>query len=685
MRSGPVKPKLVARGTGAPNSAWKRPIPNITADGIPSTLRPLLSYILWRLHERETYSFVREPLILISDDRETGTLAEKLGMVVQGFHSFSTALDARRKPETDAGKWGEVEREFGVGSKSEPSLKVHATRPDEPAASVHENDKAKPDILDAEVKKQEEVVIEIIPEDEEVTKLKIEDIQPEEVRKELAQEIAAPEKESQVEEPAAKENVPATPRAWADVVSNRTRPVQLKPTPPAASPSPFLPTDIPAAEPDSLTNGAPRDKAITIADWVQQVKAAGTEPEPQHSPPTPHRKHKTRKPKSPSPPPAEPPKPFRPILMQRTPNSSQVASDKAPSPVPTPAIEVLEKPKANANHTPSASISSAISMAVKAESSNTAPSAKAPSTNENPEKPLSIKEPSAKAVSSEGRVSDELENSEDEVIVFNPKAKRISLQQQAAKRISLEKPSVPKEQAPSPAEPLVSEKIVNQQEPTKEASNIEQPAPAQSSPSRAGPSKNHRQPKARAPVVIDPDAFGRDFASNPRPNHHVAPPRSHPRQASQQHGPIHPRPVSQHGMPSNGIHQTGVLAKDAPLNELSPQRPMSQHGPSRGYSRGGRLHPQQSRYSPNSNILPNGHNGYRPSLHNGIRKPNGYGSAGENGSSDISGSNGQPSVLAKSSPQQEPQPDKAGPDVDFVLKSGSIRGSTRGRGRLFIP
>lgn len=79
----------------------------------------------------------------------------------------------------------------------------------------------------------------------------------------------------------------------------------------------------------------------------------------------------------------------------------------------------------------------------------------------------------------------EPEDSDEEVVVFNPKAKRLSAQQKAPRQFN-SKPSNQVEKAhPKPSNQV--EKV--------------HPAPAVQTP------------------VIDPDAFGRSFATNPRPNY----------------------------------------------------------------------------------------------------------------------------------------------------------------------
>lgn len=602
----------------------------------------------------------------------------------------------QKKSDNDVSIWGEVEREFGKGLKSAPVSRNDIAHeivaiPQYTVAKVDNHSSAVSDL-------EKQGIVEAVEEDKGSEEPQVEEKQREEKVLETTQEDALKPHKSMSGETMTKENVPVAPRVWADVVSNRTRPVPAKVVPPAPkSQTLSLPTDVSTVKAkDAVVNGAAQEKVSTIADWVQKVKAAGSEPETRRSPPSPHRKPKARKAQELTPPSEELPKPFRPILMQRIPNGLQNVTERVPSPIPTPFVEHRTNGESNHTpsvsissarsmvakaessnppsehrknggsiHTPSVSISSAHSMAAKADSSNTPPSAKSSSSKGQHDgmpcvKETSIKDASAKTSSRKDSVSNEPEDSDEEVVVFEPRAKRVSAQL-APKEASADKPFIPEEQPKSAHSPTEGSRVIQQ-------GRFQQP-----SPNRAGPPRNRQQPKPRAPVVIDPDAFGRDFASNPHPNNPIAHSRSYARPSSQ-HGPVLPRPMFQQGPPPNG---------------QAMQRPGSQHGSPRGHARGGRYH--NGHISMNNQAAPNGHNGYVPSMVNGQKKPNVYIANAENGNTTngntTNGMNGAPRPTANGSPSLGPQPDTAGPNVDFVLKSGSTRGAPRGRGRgkLFIP
>ena len=240
---------------------------------------------------------------------------------------------------------------------------------------------------------------------------------------------------------------------------------------------------------------------------------------------------------------------------------------------------------------------------------------------------------------------DEPLDSEEEVVVFIPSAKRLSAQQQISK--------------PAPEEKAAHTRQKSDGRPahTKNMS-IEEPRNLQqASPGRPVTVNHHRQPKPRAPVVIDPDAFGRDLPSDP--------------QTSFRNGSHRPqsRPNSQHG----------------------PPRPVAQHGQFRGGARGGRpfINPQTMPSLQNAhNIHPNfsmrGRRNHQTPQTNG---QNGHVATNQN----TGAVNGHvpPRSSTHDSPRVSPQRNTSGKapesDVDFYLQSGPPRGSARGKGRLWVP
>lgn len=618
--------------------------------------------------------------------------AKALGVPLKTFSALHAEIRVRNITKSDVAIWGELEREFGVQSESRAKSKRDGFQAEEaPARLVSPGLKPENQAV-SELKGKAELVVEDSEVPVENTQIDMQERNPVEENPTLAaaqpDNVGCPEiknieekqnGEPAVEEAKAKDDMPGTPRAWADVVSNRTRPAQPK-----------MPLPVPAAvvEPASADTGSEvsvnaledpvaQDKTSNILDWVQKVKAtANTDPQVPMSPPKTHKKHRSRKSKEVIPPTEEQQKPFRPILMQRPQNASQgasenvpslAASDKAasqivsnrdPSPLPTPPAENDTNGEL-IKHTPNVSVSSVDSV-----SANTPAS-----------QPRSVGTPPPKA---ETKSTDEPEDSDEEVVVFNPRAKRLSAQKADAVNKA------------SPERRPVSRGLEIVQPPNATSGTQQVREPKAVSPAPPARDKPRKPNKTKAPVVIDPDAFGRDFASNPHGHHHNPRPHPHPRGGFYQGPPQ--RPASQHGPPP---------LRYAPQQGPPVQRPVSQHGPPRPHPRGGRVQPQNQ--AP-LNVKPdvNGPNAYASSVQPGpskdaaakqsiqsinangdVKKPRG-GHEVRNG--NIANTEHSHMASAPSgSPPNEAKAETTGPDVDFVLKTGSTRASTRGRGRLWIP
>lgn len=658
MSQGPVKPKLVARNPNGPNSPWKKSVPTISADGVPVPLRSILGYTLWRLHERETYSFHKDSSILLTSDEEVSTAAHKVGITVQ---SFDTLFSKFGTADTGLATWGDVEREFGVRSPSKAAsrtghskmgdnvvINVKAVGSDnekqvcvqdsgEMAALSTEEDKAERDGVSRSEKDQE---VTIKPESESIAFPTGQAVNGSSEEPDVMMEdeavngeetpVRPPEHVNPAEAP------PAKPRAWADVVSNRIRPIEERyPSPVVNTPELTEATKLDSdASIDPSVEHVDQEKASTIADWVRMVTQASLDTEPKPYSKGSHRKRspKNKKTEKSSPPQEPPVKPFRPILMQRTPKSSQAASDQAHAisdnartPSPPPPLESFGQSQPN------------VEVSVPEQAVEATPVSQHRSTNSSASTAQTAASKDTSAVKS--APIEDPEDSEEEVVVFNPRAKRLSTQQQTSKPSEEEKPTHVRQASGGKH---IHAKHRSVEEPKKiQQSMTEKPMPV----------KQHRPPKPRAaPVVIDPDAFGRDFASNPQPNQNRS----------------HQFPNSQHGTP----------------------RPVSQHGPARGGARGGRpfIHPQAI------TALQNGQHGHANSSAGGGRQTrmppavvngqNGYVATNQTSVAV----NGQvaprpsPRASPRASPLRLPQTGISEPDTGFFLQSGPSRGSTRGRG-----
>lgn len=114
----PTKPKLVARAAGSETSPWKvkKDAPKISAKDVPGALRPLLSCALWRLHESIERNDANQ-LFLLSDQTETGSIAQKLNIIARPPKEFAATI-ASKTSRIGLDTFGDLEQEFGFQQKS---------------------------------------------------------------------------------------------------------------------------------------------------------------------------------------------------------------------------------------------------------------------------------------------------------------------------------------------------------------------------------------------------------------------------------------------------------------------------------------------------------------------------------------------------------------------------------------
>ena len=119
ISSGPVKPKLVARGS--PSSAWKKTkaIPTVAASDVPKGLRSLFDCILWQLYENESIQALTNPLILVTEDLEICTVAKKLKIPMKAIADFRQDMIKRKDVELDRNVLGDLEVDFGIREVAE--------------------------------------------------------------------------------------------------------------------------------------------------------------------------------------------------------------------------------------------------------------------------------------------------------------------------------------------------------------------------------------------------------------------------------------------------------------------------------------------------------------------------------------------------------------------------------------
>ncbi len=326
------------------------------------------------------------------------------------------------------------------------------------------------------------------------------------------------------------------------------------------------------------------------------------------------------------------------------------------------------------------------------------------------------------------QATQELEDSDEEEIVFKPQPKRYSAQKKPAQQNS--RPSTPKSQPPQ-----------NPEERSPQVSTLtSQPKPKPASHGRNPMVIGHGHPQPKgSPTVIDPDAFGRNFVVNTNPSprtlnntqaHHYPRPRSShgpspqvPRSARRHEPRLSPQRNYQETTPRDSpASEPKAEPKAEPVPRMSPRRTSRAIEPDKVAPRDAQIKapgpdiksslpaPKQSETNefvprpPGTNIrLAN----TRPVA--SMNRSRDYQSADFGPRSEKSQSEAKPEASvpgskiidttefvprsAMTTPLYKPRAHEPGyieprasmPEVEYVLKSGTTRASARGRGRLWTP
>ncbi|OJD15847.1 hypothetical protein AJ78_03944 [Emergomyces pasteurianus Ep9510] len=84
-------PSLTTNIRHSPN-AHRRSASGSVIPSVPSTIKPLLSAVLWRLHGQSDQTLGVNSCILITNDRTTQTWAQKFGITAKNIHQLRTAI-----------------------------------------------------------------------------------------------------------------------------------------------------------------------------------------------------------------------------------------------------------------------------------------------------------------------------------------------------------------------------------------------------------------------------------------------------------------------------------------------------------------------------------------------------------------------------------------------------------------
>ena len=476
-----MKPKLVAK-TAVDNSPWKvqRNAPSIPATDVPANLRSMMSCALWRIHE-SIHRNDENQVFVLTDDTNVRDVAQKLNINVRSTDQLAILLTSL-KNAVDLETMGMLEQEFGVRPvKERRSVRTQTTAP--PA----QNDIDSTSSLSKIEAKAKDEATSSVP-------------MPLTRGLDLSEELGSSKHHLDARDTSLmKSDVlkPPTAELTLGVGSHLSEGTTR------ISPSEFPDGDIKGDYLAGLENKSATTQSLDRVQTLlvdQPVKAQES-------------------------------------VVPTAETLSDVGKAKRTTP-PPPAINVWFRSFANA-----------LTGKQKAEShkpyekaKNSPPNSDAYATQPSLPKPAAEHVPHANVPPVSTRSCEEPEDSEEEVVVFQPK--RLSAQQKKpAPQHS--RPTTPNVQAPS---------TTTTQSPRSQTMRGQQqaPRPRQHQP-RPTDGMSPGQSKAagsQPPPVIDPDAFGRDFAvntnSNPRGSVRSMRMRHSPRASLHSMGPSSSRPGSSH-------------------------------------------------------------------------------------------------------------------------------------------
>ena len=108
-----------------PKSPWKyHKIPTISTNGVPGPVKSLLSCVLWRLHEYENNPLMPESYVLLTNDVETRTVAQKLSIPTFNLQELRQAFEKKNRDNVDREVVGQLEIEFAVKRREKVAAEV---------------------------------------------------------------------------------------------------------------------------------------------------------------------------------------------------------------------------------------------------------------------------------------------------------------------------------------------------------------------------------------------------------------------------------------------------------------------------------------------------------------------------------------------------------------------------------
>ncbi|KAL8757657.1 MAG: hypothetical protein Q9184_004153 [Pyrenodesmia sp. 2 TL-2023] len=625
-----AKPRLVARSAGVDGSPWKKSNKALCVpiSDVPKEARPLLSSILWRIYEKGATLWDTNRTFLLCENEKTNALAKKLGISTKSVVELRKLCNAK-EPTERRETFGELEEHFNL-----PEI-VKAV----PSANAEDKITSTSALMTVDQSLEDEVAVNTAP--DQAGSSGPSSNSPGVTQSVKSTHSSKLQESAGLEQPRDQEALKHT----EDSPEPRGRASAGIPAPSSSGDNDgALPHPTPAIVTggDPIESSAKSDRAVvhssqpifkplafekehSIAEWVKGLMDAASNselsgrdtPVSGRSPSMDNNATHT-----------DPTKPFKPLTYR------QAVTGKAD--------EVIKRPLS-------------------------APKDILPSPIASPARE-----------SSPPKFDDPLD-SEEEMIVFNPKAKRLSAQ----KAQQAQKHSPPPAPQPTRAAQATPAPVVQQ---------VQKPQTPKSSP-RNGHGRNvsggrshirggaQRQPRpGPPPVIIDPDSFGRGLATNPQPTmaRTFSPYGAHGRIANERRGN---RPPAQHHITPTKLN--GATMPSGTANTTT--QPASEQMLAASGSIVAEATPAVQ--APNGTTPPSL---LKPSpMVDGLSA----GSAAPGLSPVVNGfqvqNQGPPLRAERSrySPRGSPRrmPIMPEPEVGYILKSGQPREATRGRGKLWVP
>ncbi|CAO1596242.1 hypothetical protein XANCAGTX0491_000095 [Xanthoria calcicola] len=671
--NGPTKPRLVARAAGSDGSPWKKSNKalSLPISEVPKDARPILSCLLWRLHEKGATRWDTDRTTLLCDDEEMISLAKRLGIPAKSTAEVRVCCHKRRTVDTRETS-GNLEEHFGIEKKARTiALENHVEEPEEVPISL-------PRFQPLEDKTQErhgpdQATIKTPSSHSTRSSVSMATAQSSESDKKSAnaeksehQRAASITKDSKLSEG----NLEVTLETILSGGEKRNVPGLLVTTIDKGKPVAALAENGQASAQSAhlSSNTLDPEKEHSIAAWVRSLMTNG-EHSGRNSPSS---RASAVEPVAPE---IEPVQDFKPLTYRQavTGKADEAVKQRVPPSAPK---EVLHSPRVSP-----------------------------------------VRDPSPPKVKIEEPV-----DSDEEIVVFNPKAKRLSAQkaqraqpapqaqqiqqvpqaqqtQQAPQTQQVpqthqtqQAPQVP--QAPQVQQVQQTQQKLQTQQAQQSQPNLRPQTPTSSprvsharnvSGSRPqSKGTNQRQPRpGPPPVVIDPDSFGRDLLTNPQPNvqrtfspygahgrvpnHHRGNYRAHNARSHVQNTPPKMNGVA---LVNGSGNVNGQRAEEQPPSEPSRTEvaQAKQSSPAAVISSLTVLKP--------SPIVDGAPTGPPPSA------PTGPGLS-VNGSPNVNVRPDRPRYSPRGSPRHTLAASE--PEVPFILRSGQPRDVTRGKGKLWVP